>query len=52
VQCNFTDCESAFHFFLSFKSAKDSKKNTISRGDFEKAVGSLSGGRFSKNELE
>jgi hypothetical protein len=50
IQCAFTDCESAFQFFLSFKA--DSKKKTIARNDFEKAVSSLSAGRFNKGDIE
>ena len=38
VQCAFADCESAFQFFLSFKSNSDLKKKTINRVDFEKAI--------------
>lgn len=51
VQCSFTDSESAFQFFISFKSAPDSKKKTFNKGDFEKAVSSLSGGRFSSADV-
>ena len=51
VQCSFTDSESAFQFFLSFKSSSEAKKKTISKSDFEKAVSSLSGGRFGPNEI-
>ncbi len=53
VQCNFTDCDSAFQFFLSFKNAKDTKKNTLNAADFDKAVNSLTGGtRFSKKQID
>jgi hypothetical protein len=50
VQVSFSDCESAFQFFLSFKS--DSRKKTIARNDFEKAVSSLSSGRFNKADID
>ena len=49
MQCNFTDCDSAFQFFLSFKA--DNKK-TLGKRDFEKAVDSLSANRFKKNDIE
>ena len=52
VQCSFTDSESAYQFFLSFKTQGETKKKTINRGDFEKAVTSLSSGRFSKAEID
>lgn len=52
MQCAFADCESAFQFFLSFKSNSDLKKKTINRVDFEKAINSLSSNRFSKTEIE
>ena len=51
MQCSFTDSESAFQFFLSFKNGPDSKKKTITKSDFEKAVSSLSGGRFTSSEV-
>jgi len=50
VQCSFTDCESAFQFFLHVKA--DPKKKTIGKSDFEKGVSSLSGGRFTKSEID
>jgi len=52
VSCSFADSESAYQFFLSFKSSSDSKKKTITKTDFEKAVISLSGGRFSKGDID
>lgn len=50
IQVAFSDVDSAYQFFLSFKG--DSKKKTISRGDFERAVHSLSSGRFSKADID
>jgi hypothetical protein len=53
LQCAFSDSHSAFHFFLSFKGPNaDPKKKTITRGDFDRAVTSLSAGRFGKQEID
>ena len=51
IQVSFSDCESAFAFFLTFKRQGDQSK-TISHSDFEKAVDSLTAGRFKKEEAE
>ena len=51
IQVSFSDCESAFAFFLTFKRQGDQSK-TINHSDFEKAVDSLTASRFKKEEVE
>ncbi len=56
IQVAFTDCDSAFEFFLTFKVVKKQPKlssvlPTLGQGEFEAAVNSLIGMRFKKEEL-
>lgn len=52
IQCSFSDCESAFEFFLTFKAPSEASKKTIAFSDFERAVDSLLVGRFKKPEIQ
>lgn len=49
IQCQFKDCNSAFDFFLTFK--KDDSQKALNLGDFEKAVSSLTAGRFKSQDI-
>jgi len=54
IQCSFTDVDSAFEFFLSFKpqSKKQEGKQFIEYSDFEYCINSLTSERFKRNELQ
>jgi len=49
IQCAFSNCESAFEFFLTFR--KDGQKQ-IGYPEFEAAVNSLTAQRFKREELQ
>lgn len=49
IQCSFSDCLSAFDFFLTFK--KDNNSKAFSYSEFEQAVNSLTANRFKQPEI-
>lgn len=50
ISCHFSECESAFEFFMSFNKNESIRK--VYYNEFEKAVNSLTSHRFKKEEIK